>query len=153
MIVYLEISSWIGMSLGAMHFYGTMRTGYDNDGNHQKIDMRRPLTSAQAKELNKAHDVKFYKAGSLYQGYDTRDEIRQQALATYKDLFPGATILVEGSSAVADPQPILDGPKDIMDFVNELVRQAEEIGWYEGDYHGMDKIYREYSAFMKSRGL
>lgn len=107
MKVYLEISSWIGISIGAIHFYGKMKC---SDGDEFKsIEMLHPLTISQARELNKNEKYRLYDAGDMYYGYDSKNEIRKQAIETYKDLFPGATVLIEGHIAYADPQPILDG--------------------------------------------
>src|SRR5512136_161848 len=98
-IVYLEIDSWIGTSIGATHFYGELKS----NGKH--IELKRCLTLHQARELQKKDWP--VEAGDLFHGFDTKDEIISLAITTYKEHFPEADILIQGRSACAEPQMVL----------------------------------------------
>lgn len=141
-IVYLEISSWVGISLGATHCYGDLWS------NGERYPMRKKLTPREAIALNKKHEWDQYRGGDLYSGFDSHSEITLIALETYKTHFPQADILVLGRSCVAEPQKILDGPPEIKEKVNAWYEEAEKIDWYDGDQEErMEKISNEFWEF------
>jgi hypothetical protein len=60
-IVYLEITTWQGISIGATHYYGQL-TGRGMES----IDLEYTITSAQAARLNKTDEQSWgWKAGDL----------------------------------------------------------------------------------------
>jgi hypothetical protein len=145
-IVYLEISSFIGRSFGAIHYYGCL-SGHCPE--YKKVRLERKLSAREAAELNKVHDWRLYREGYLYEGFDTKDEIMHLALSDYKKHFPDADILIMGSSAIADPQPVLDGPPDFKDMVNAWVDEADRIGGYEGNETVMHHLSDTYWKYMQ----
>ena len=124
-IVYLEITSWYGISIGAEHYYGKL------SGSDTVVELERTLTSRQAKELNKKDSMKYLKEGSKTGRFDTKEEIIEVALFEYKKHFPDAKILILGRSSLAEPQKILDAPKQIRDKGNLLFAETEKIEWIE----------------------
>lgn len=94
--VHLEISSYRGSSLGAVHYYGKLR-GEDPAAfmGVRHHDLNHPLTEAEATARNSAEiegGGRFrYRVGALSYGFDTRDEIIALAVQTYKVHFPDAT--------------------------------------------------------------
>jgi hypothetical protein len=97
-VATLEIYNWIGMSLGAIHYYGNMSCGrkFINKIKH-------PISASQAITINK-HVREYYaqKYWDLYSvspgdtgdGFDTEEEVVEEAKKTWKDLFPEAEELV-----------------------------------------------------------
>ena len=148
-IVYLDITSWAGLSLGAIHYYGTL-WGHKN-GDMEKVELTRFLSARAAAKLTKLHGTDWvYRAGRPYHGFDTRDEIIELAKRTYRDHFPAANILILGKIVVADPQPVLDGPPDFTNKVNTWVKEAESIGWYDGGHEQrMDRISDAYNELVR----
>jgi len=141
-VVYLEITSWIGMSIGATHYYGELKCG------DKKVDLLHPLTRKEAANLNKESLFDYmYKAGENYPGYVNRDKLIKQAIKTFIDHFPTADILISGRSYCADPQEILVGPEDLKEFVNSLVKEADSFGRYEGDKMRMEIIFQKFRKF------
>lgn len=112
-MVWLQISSWRGMAIGATHWYGEMR----NSEHTRAVRMMYPLTEEQALELTKKHnggtlvEVDYaYQAGDEVSSFDTKEEIIAQAIATWRTEFPDRNVLVIGNPAYADEVPvILDG--------------------------------------------
>jgi hypothetical protein len=151
MTIFLEITSFIGISLGASHYYGKI-VG-DVDDKYAKVDLKRTLTTAGAAELTERHgDDYTYRAGQSVEGFDTKEEIIALAKATYKDHFPGAKVLVLGRYVYGGPHPVLDGPDGLAEAVAELIVLAEKIGWWENPHNdaAMKTISRQYDALIKA---
>lgn len=115
-IVNLEISSWRGTSIGAVHYYGTLVCHHPE---YREVELRRSLTAEDAKILTKLHnngllygvEVYRYKKGDLVNSFDTQEEIIAMAKKVYKHLFPGKNVLLLGKSVYLDDKVIvLDEP-------------------------------------------
>src|SRR3990172_9893739 len=147
-IVYLEILSFIGIGIGASHYYGSL-WGY-KDGEMEKVKLIFILTTRGAAKLNKLHGKgSGYHAGMEWHGFDSQEAIIKLAKQTYKEHFPHANILISGSIAVADPQPVLDGPAEFMERVNKWVEEADRINWYDGKHEKrMNTISDQFSQYI-----
>ena len=63
-------------------------------------------------------------------------------------------ILLEGRFGVADPQRVIDGPKNVMKRGNKLYDEAESIDFYENDEERMIKLSEEWDILLeKYRGF
>lgn len=138
---FLIVTTWVGSSTVwfAKHYYGRV------EFNKQSVDVRRMLTVAEARKLNKDESLRdgargAYKAGDMTGRFCDQALIIEIAKKLYKEEFPEALGLVFGDRAVAEPQLILDGPKEYMDGVNELVKRAEKIGRWEVNEDEMQEI-------------
>jgi len=133
-VCYLEITTFIGMSIGAVHFYASF---YFRE---EKIDFNRTLDSKSAKRFNKERGERdnFYKKGSQVNAWESREEIIEEALRAYKTHFPAAKLLVEGQHSYVDPHLVLDGPAITMRKCNDIYDSCEAIGWWD------DEDQREY---------
>ena len=134
-IVYLNITTWSGISIGAEHCYGTLI--YIAEA----IELTRKLPVEECIKLNKK-DTNFgvrYSPGDLTERFNSYDDIRILAIDTFKYHFPDADILVEGG-CVADPVRILVAPNDLMINGNALFKEAEDIGWYTHNESRMEEI-------------
>lgn len=149
-VVYLRITSFVGISIGASHHYGKLICGREH------VELRRKLSRDDAEEMNRRWGIdSAFKKGDFTQCFNTEDEIKKLACATFKTHFPDADVLILGNSACADPQIILIGPKAFKDKVNAWYRQAEKIGWYDGGHMSKmieigDKFF-EYFRKMTSK--
>jgi hypothetical protein len=154
--VVLEISTWRGISIGAQHYYGKLHW-YDADDEYQTHEITRILDKESAFKLTKqknsgrAEDYQWfdYEAGDESTDFDSRQEIRDIAIATYKEHYPEANMLQEGRWAVCDPQEVIDADdKELMKGINWMYERAEEIGWYEGDYDEMMILSNAYCKLV-----
>lgn len=153
-IVCLEISSWRGISIGAMHYYGKIVGYKDNEYHHATLT--RKLSAYVAAEMNRHHRKEFpyehdpyrYRAGQTTECFDTRQQIISLAKRCWLTHFPKAHVLMLGSFSVANPQQILIAPADFKKKVNDLWREDERIGGYEGNPKRSEEIYREYQAYI-----
>lgn len=140
--VYLEITTWQGISLGATHYYGKLVYGAEC------IELTHSLTATQAAKLGRLHDWT-YREGDRSPHFDMKEEIIELALSTYKEHFPDAYLLVLGKPCYAEPQPILDGPSNIKARINQLCERIEAIGGWEQNYREMGRICDEWETIIE----
>lgn len=126
--VYIEITSFIGVSIGAKHYYGHL-IGY-KDGEYTSIELYNCLSAREARKLNRDSwfDAAF-REGDMYAGFDTKDDIINLALVKWKHYFPDASILVLGDIAYGKPQEVLVGPEDYKKQINEWAEQFPRGNW------------------------
>lgn len=141
LVVYLEISSWEGMSLGAVHYYGKLH----HDG--KEIRLKKFLSAADAEYLSKKDNWR-WKEGDSTERFRSKRELVGLALEVWRKRFSGAVILVEGNHCYAEPQTVLDGPADVKNAINKLARKAESVGYWDGDADAMESICDEWDAIM-----
>jgi hypothetical protein len=137
-LVYVDITCW-SYSLGGEHFSARL-VWTDADGKYYSIELEHPLSSKEALALNKKDGSRgmslLHRPGEMSYRFFSKEQLCSYAIKHYKEYSPDAIALVKGSSAVADPQCILDGPKAFKDAVNKLWLEHERIGGYEGNEKG-----------------
>jgi hypothetical protein len=140
-VVYCQITSWVGRVEGAEHYYVELvqRCGDEKTLHHS-------LTLSEAERLNRRNPDKRWLPGEDIRYFFDINRAVRAAVAGYKTMFPGAIILVEGASSSFEPQPILDGPKEVMAAINKLVEQAEDIDWWEEDEKAMRVISEKWKT-------
>ena len=156
-ICYLEITTWQGISLGAQHFYGELRT---SDDYNDSAKLERKLTPRAAAAMNKSRRNMglmelHYRAGQMFNGFDTREEIIALAVKTYREHFSKTTILVLGDRAVAEPCPVLDGPDGVKVTAQKLYDENEKIhaqSWWDKrkNRKRMDELCKEWDRLMEA---
>lgn len=149
-IVHLEITSWRGLSLGAIHYYGEL-IGHKRE-KYTTIKLEQKCTRKAAIEENKkAREMGLpgrTRPGELTNQFDSKEQLRKFAIKHWKEHFPKAVILIEGNSSTVEPQPILIGPKEIKDRVNKLSREADTIDRWEKNEKRMDEICDEWNELI-----
>src|SRR3990167_6329937 len=144
--VYLKITSWAGISIGAIHYYGELKARNP----YRAIELNRTLTAASARRLTKQHGKDFqYRAGYETIGFETEQEIIDLAIKTYKTHFPEATVLILGDPVYAEPQKIIDGPKSAIKKADKLRAKYEECG-EERNWRMSDSICDEWDKLLES---
>lgn len=137
---WLTIGSWIGIGLGAEHYYGTitLRRSWGKKGN-KEWQVQKKLTKSEAIELNKKEGTSSffrYKPGMLTERFNTEAEMVEYAIALFREKvqkkYPDVKYLVLGTTGVIDPQPIIvgDGSKEVT-MVNNFAARAEKIGYFD----------------------
>lgn len=154
--VFLEISCWAGMSIGAEHYYGHL-SGYLNGDRdrYEKYQLNKILTARDAKLLNQKDrcDFDLYFEGEETDRFNTEREVIQTALEKWQTLFPGATILFCGSACSADPTKILVAPEPIFTEGNKLFEQAKHIGFWDFNEEKMQEIAKAWDKLFEGAGI
>jgi hypothetical protein len=139
-IVFLKITSWYGISVGAEHYYGKLTDFKTNEN----IELTYPLTKEDAKYLNKKEKIEDeigYEEGEESERFRNEEAVIERAKKQFKILFPKATILVRGTSD-PNPQEVLVGPKQFKNAINVLWQRCELLDWdREEDEEELEEIY------------
>lgn len=127
-VIYLHIRSYQGVSYGAEHYYGKLR-GSNRD--EEDMEIRRIMSKRVAQKLSKKDDWK-HEAGDETYRFDSEQAIIKIALATYKEHFPHAKLLILGYCYYAEPQLILacenQEDKEILDHLYKLAQEQRKKG-------------------------
>lgn len=144
-IVYAHIKTYQGLSLGASHWFGKLKT----DG-CETIELTRVITAQEAETLNKKSKGETYDAGEMTNKWSSRVSVRVEAIRVYGQSFPLAVLLIEGRIACRDPQHVLIGPPGVQEKLNALVEQAQMIGFWDYTRHEntMQRIADEWDAII-----
>lgn len=153
--VFLEISCWKGISLGAEHYYGHL-SGKDEKSEHgyKKIQLQKIITAREAELLNRKDDceIDLYEEGDETDRFNSEREVITTALEQWQEHFPGRTILFCGSACSADPTKILVAPEPIFTEGNKLFEEAKHIGFWDFNEERMEKISKAWDELFKEVG-
>ena len=149
-LVTLEVSTWQGLSLGATHYYGRL-LGYV-DGEYKCVELKHPLTPSQAAGLNKEETShRTWRAGTLYPGFPTRDDVIAFASECFQQHFPAATALVVGSFAASEPKLIVV-PAMLYEQSSALVAAVDRLYGGKADpssWKELDALTGQYDALVR----
>jgi hypothetical protein len=149
LIVYLEVSSWRGLSIGAQHYYGSL-VGHAPE--YKRVELYRTLTQADADRLtDRRNDGYKYREGGRTNGFDTPGDVAQFAVKHWREHFPGGKILLKGSAASYEPHTPLTGGTTFKRYTRGIIKRCESLGWYDkGNDKEVDLLCDEwYSALLK----
>jgi len=130
-IVFLTISSFVGASPGAIHYYGRL----EHLQGDEAVDVTYKLTQKEADRFNVkwkvggCEDLFGYQEGEKSERFPSEKKLIVAAKKQFKVHFPKATVLVLGSSSVCEPQEILVGPKEFKDKITNLAKQYDKLDW------------------------
>lgn len=147
-IATVEIMDWSAHDANAIHYYASF-SGITECGNYKKVEIYHKLTQKEADEYNKAG----YKiSATIYdetQRFSDYGELMAHIKKKWKKEFPKAKILLRGSASFS-VQEALFGPKKAVERINELYKEAVELGYYGGtDDKRMEEIDAEFDSIIK----
>lgn len=126
-IGHLHITSFRGISLGAIHWYGKLIIGLHSE--KEKIELNRPLTAKEAKTMNsEASRVGFFnkhKPGDLIDGFMSEEDAIRKGIEYFKKHYNGILYLGDTCSCSAWKRVIL-WPVD-NNKINNLVIKMNKI--------------------------
>ena len=156
---WLDITTWVGIGLGATHYYGTisLRRHWGKHG-QKKWEVEKKISRSEAIELNKSEGTAYsqYRPGQLTTRFNSEAEVLEYAISIFRDKvqkkYPEIKFLVLGNTAIIDPQPIIVGD-DSADVarVNELAARAEKIHYWDSEKE-MGEIAKEWEKLAIRMG-
>lgn len=123
-IVFLTISSFVGISAGAKHYYG--RLEHLQGGNSPDVTYK--MTKAEADLFNGRKRLG-YRKGEESTRFSTRRKVINAAKKQFKIHFPKATVLILGRPAVCAPFEVLVGPKEFKEKMTKLAKRYDKLNW------------------------
>lgn len=147
-IAHLNISSWVGISIGANHCYGKL-----NYQDEDRIEIKRILTHVDADKLNDydRNDVfESYNAGDECTRFDTEQEIIDSAIEIIKKDYPQVDLLLARDGASISVNEVYWGKdQKVVDRINELYKEADKLGYYSGkDDDRMEELDDEFEKLV-----
>lgn len=132
-LVYLDISSFVGMSIGARHYYGRLIRSVDGDSRSVEVTFK--LTADMAAWINMLDGHNRYDEGDDCTRFMSPAEVVEAGIALFKSTVT-VGVLLGGSPAYAEPHKVLcivGLPDEIMTAGNKLYEQMEahhaDGGW------------------------
>ena len=142
-IVFLNVSSFIGISPGAEHYYGSLQfdSGFDNKYKERRvIRLEHKLSRGEARHLNLKNEMRIPGMGNAYyvgeksENFASEQQLIDVAIAKYKEVNPGALFLVIGEPGTLDPFAVIAGDDEAV--MGEANRLFEEFEGLERDNRG-----------------
>ena len=134
MIVYLEASTWIDHDPTAKHWYGELKCG------RRTVELQHEMSAAEALYENQNHRNARARPGDITGKYLNLQDLVDQSVNTFQNIFPGARLLVEGRNSLY-PGPVLFGPPEVQQQARVLhdrmeaqyAGRSEPRSWAEHD--------------------
>jgi len=143
-LIHLYITSFIGVSPGAVHYYGSLKS-------KKSIELKKKVKQSDLKALNGSHPT--YRVGNITTRFNSEKEIIRLAIKTYKEHFKNATVLCLGNTTFIEPKKILDAPKGVKTKANALYRKADKLGMWENKNKDdeMEKLTKEWYEIVEGK--
>lgn len=147
-IVFLRISSFVDVGMGAQHYYGKL----EHFQGGPTFDVTYPLSLQEARVFNREWLKKYevesglgYQEGEPSERFPSIKKVIVAAKKQFKEHWPEASVLVLGSSGYYQPQRILVGPKQFKDRISVLAARYDELDWeVESDRGEMEELEKEW---------
>ncbi len=78
MLICLEIATYVGIGIGAEHYYGQLRW-YNTDGEYQREELTRGMTPHEAIEYNRKDNTTIWRAGAKTSRFADRIQVIEHA--------------------------------------------------------------------------
>lgn len=162
-IGHLEISSWRGISIGAVHWYCHIHIQEDSE-HHQRIELQRPMTAAEARAANKQDKergrlLSVYKAGTLTDGFNTEEDAIKFGTKYFVDKYPNGILYDRGYASCSAWKKVIYYPlnnhklEKIVKRMNALADRFQSLNGYECEKKNRERVerldnrwYKMYSA-------
>lgn len=146
-VIWLEVRSWNGLSIGAIHFYGTLKGQYRRG---EEIDVTKILTTEEAKWMSRSDDW-HYKAGDTSSRFEDFDALLDHAKEQVFRNFPQCRLLIQGDKCVA--QPVLTvwcSNSEDLERMNKLYQEGVDLCDWDWDKSGcsarLDQVSKEWCS-------
>ena len=161
-VLFLEVTSWIGISIAADHFYGSVKSEYTRNKSGESIQkvnksLSRLLSRKEAVKLNQKDSDSLgalmcspYRPGQQTDRFNARADVVTAAIKYCKENHPNCFLLL-GSVGIRSARPVLYWPSGFDTHatrLNELAKEWEEIGGYGGNETQAHKIDNEWCEIL-----
>ena len=133
----LEVTTWKGMSVGAVHWYAKLWIDHLTDNPNDTptlIELERKLTGAERRTLNLEAGYTAFLQGATTDGFNTKEDGIAAGLKRFRSQYRGVLFL--GSMSDRSPwKEVLYCPphlQKIADQMNALGERFRSLNGYEG---------------------
>ena len=161
-IAHLEISTYQGISIGAIHWYAKLKIEDESEKwGSKSIEIERKMSAKEAKIANKELQARGflsdrYKPGSLTNGFNTEEDAIQAGIQKFKSHYKGVLFLGD-NCCVSAWKRVLFYPdiKEISSLAIQMNAISDEFiknNGYEGDKSIAEKLdskwYKKYQSLI-----
>lgn len=161
-IVYLKVTDYVGLSLGAIHTYGEMKCRVGDMTKMVRVE--RPMTQEEATRENKKDWERGFrgnlnKPGQLTSRLKDEDDVIKTALDLWRNHFPWTVVLILDTVG-SNPKKILAGPEEDRNLILKINNmwvdwlQAEDEGFTREELEELDDDWsREINRYLETLEL
>jgi hypothetical protein len=135
-IGHLEVSTWQGISIGAIHWY--CKIVVEENDKVERIEMKRPITAKEAATMNKEEQERGLlfssnKAGDLTEGFITEEDAIKTGTEYFASKYKGILYDSGYASCSAWKKVILCQPEfsELSNKMNLLADKFQTLNGYE----------------------
>ncbi len=140
-IAHLDITSWRGISIGAVHWYAELIIDDANEKyGWKRVKLERPLTSVESKAMNiekkrQGYRSFNYQSGDLTEGFNTREEAIAAGIAAFKASSEGVLMLGDHCSCSAWKKAVYwhESFTPLVNKMNAIADKFQALNGYEGE--------------------
>lgn len=122
---FLQITSWVGISIGATHVYGSLRI------QDESFEVECPLTPKEAKYLNKTSGISYamYRVGEMDTRISTITKAHKAGIKLFLEKRKDEVVLLTGSSYASShyEEVLWMEDKETMETLNSVREEIEEL--------------------------
>lgn len=149
MVGTLNVTTWQGISIGAVHWYAKLY--YEVDNKLETVEITRKMPAKEARERSKqakeeGYRSTLYRAGEETEGFNTEQEAIQAGIDYFKKHFDGVLYLGEYASCSAWKRVIYwkEPHAALVKEMNEISDKFIAVDGYEGDEKEAEKLDKQW---------
>lgn len=130
-----RITSWRGISIGAVHYYARLEHG------RQEYEIERIVNQEDADKLTKLDGGRSWsqdwKTGAVTNRFDTREEVERAVMVVWNHLKRDGDVILDKLSASYGPPrhlEVLAGPEHFVAYTQAVSKICEAFDWYDGGH-------------------
>lgn len=131
-IAHLDITTWVGLSIGAQHYYVELIIDNPNAKHGtDRIKIERPLTATEAIVMNleakaQGYLSRMYKPGEMTQGYNSREDAIAAGIKYFNEHYQGVLYDGDHCSCSAWKKAVV-WPEEFTHIVKSMNKLADEF--------------------------
>lgn len=142
-IGHLDVSTWAGISIGAVHWYCSIVVD-DGDTEVERLELERPLTAKEAATMNKearaqGYLSKMYSAGNKTRGFNTEEEAKAAGIKYFMSKYRGV-LFDSGHACWSAWKKAIHYPIELHTLIQEMNALADKFQALNGYECKKDKM-------------
>lgn len=147
----LEVNSFRGISIGAVHWYGTIVIS--NSGCYERIKLQRKMTDKEISLLNKQEERSANRRGMLTDGFDSEEQVIEYGRKEFDKILHGGVLFLGSNACLSAWKRVIMWPPQVDSIVakmNKISDEFKDINGYEGNYEKASNLDEEWMKLYKT---
>lgn len=148
---YAHTTSYAGISIGAIHYYVSLR-GPDQHYRIEQLMDERMAASLTRKDRGTSYSHQ-WRVGEPTSRFDTEHQALQAAIVVFKAKASEGDALVHGKVYTMEPMLGLAGPQAFLDVSRVIVKDCQASNWWEGSEANMRALCDRWKLVLEHYSL